>query len=425
MPGRHNGSRLVREGASSVAADFADIPAIERELDREGIRIAFRDIGLEQRYQAEQANHARQYNRITLVLLIAVFDAFFIPEIHAIPEAVLASAILRFGLLTPAAILFVLLDWRGMTGRWTPALLTALLTAPNVIAGFLNMSVTSATALPNFQAVPLLQLAVLTCRVSVRQAAIINSLSCAIYVTEALTLRFVPDTGRPSLVLTALAIGIATTVFAWRLEVRDRRVFLFTLQATIGREMLAAQNRMLERMTQIDALTGLGNRRCFDDVMTALWQAASDAPMHVTLVMFDIDCFKQFNDALGHQAGDECLGAVARAVARCVRDERDTLVRYGGEEFAIILPHASLEEGGDVAEQVRLAVLARGLPHPGGGAHHLVTVSLGVSMVTAPVKTIAFLIEEADQRLYEAKRRGRNCVVVGPEAADTRAARLA
>ena len=255
-----------------------------------------------------------------------------------------------------------------------------------------------------------MQLVVLTCRVSMRQAALINGISCLVFVWTTLTVGFVPASVAPSLILADLAIGIGTLVFAWRIDLRDRQVFLFTRQAAIGRDLLSAQNRRLARLTQVDALTGLSNRRCFDETMAALWDAGSARPAQVSLVMFDIDCFKQFNDALGHQAGDECLGAVARTVARCLRDERDTLVRYGGEEFAIILPDTGLEDGCAIAERVRLAILERSLPHPGGGPTGVVTVSLGVATVLPAAQSAAALVEAADQMLYVAKRHGRNRV---------------
>jgi diguanylate cyclase (GGDEF)-like protein len=399
--------------ASFAGKDTTQLPDIERELARKGVSFSFLDPAMERAFQLGQQNGARFINRVSISLAVALFDAFFIPELRQMPEVLAFSAFLRFGLITPALLLFLVLDWRGRIGRWYPAVVCGLLIAPTLLAVVESIKVTSPLAVPNYQATPLLLLVVLTCRVSLRQAFIVNVTACVLYIGFVLTANFIPPVLKPSLILTDLAVGVAALVFAWRFDVRDRQVFLFSLQAKIGQELLAAQNRMLARLSQVDALTGLGNRRCFDEALATVWQAAAAAPLAVTLVIFDIDCFKQFNDALGHQAGDECLGAVARTVARCVRDEHDTLVRYGGEEFAILLPRTGLEEGVALAERVRQAVLARALPHPGGGAHHLVTVSLGVATVWAPEQTAASLIEAADQLLYEAKRRGRNCVASG------------
>ena len=383
---------------------------VERELARSRFRLRFQDASLERTYAAEADLAAKLHNRIIVCGTIAVFDAFIIPEMRAFPEVLALSAFLRFAVLTPVAIAYLLLDWRGHLGRRTPAVVTALLIAPTFMAALEAVWVTSASALSNYEALPLLQLAVLTCRLNLRQAAMVTAASCLLFIWVVLTASFVPPAVAPSLIFTDLAIGFGTLAFAWRIDRRDRQVFLLARQAAIVRDALAAQNRTLAKLTQVDALTGLGNRRCFDETMSGLWAAAAAKPARTTLILFDIDCFKQFNDALGHQAGDECLGVVARAVTRCLRDERDILVRYGGEEFAVILPNTSLEDGCEVAERVRLAVMERALPHPGGGPHHLVTISLGVATVLAPVQSSSALVEAADQSLYAAKRQGRNRV---------------
>ena len=365
---------------------------------------------LEQSYLHEQHLAARLHNRIVVCIVAAIFDIIIISEIHASPEVLGLSALLRFAVLTPAALAYVVLDWRGLITRWVSPTVTALLIAPTIISALECVRTTNPSALANLTSVPLLLLAVIACRLGMRQVVTINAVSCLVYIWSVLNAPFVPSGMEASLILKDLGICIGTLVVAWRIDLRDRKVFLFTRQAVLGREMLAAQNRTLARLSQVDALTGLGNRRCFDETITTLWAAAAAKPATITLVLFDIDCFKQFNDSLGHQAGDECLGAVARAAARCLRDEGDILARYGGEEFGIILPDTSLEEGCVVAERVRLAIVDRALPHPGGGPHHLVTVSLGVATVSAPGQTASSLVEAADQHLYAAKRRGRNRV---------------
>ncbi len=389
----------------------ASLLDIERELSQPGLGIRFRNGVLERSYRDEHNRAARLHNRIVACIMTVIFDCFIIPEIHTSPEILHLSVILRLGVFTPAVLAYVLLDWRGLINRWVPAIVTILLIAPTAIASLMSISVVSPTALTNNAAIPVILIAIIAARVSLLQALTVGSVSCLIYIYSVLSEHFLPPGVAPSLILTDLGFATGALVFSWRLDLRDRKVFLFTQQATIGREILAAQNRMLARLSQVDALTGLGNRRCFDETMAALWTAALAKPSIVSLILFDIDCFKQFNDALGHQAGDECLGAIARTVTHCLRDEHDTIVRYGGEEFAIILPDTSLEAACTLAERVRLAVVDRALPHPGGGPHHLVTISLGVAAVSPPLQSSSSLVEEADQLLYLAKRDGRNRVV--------------
>ena len=180
-------------------------------------------------------------------------------------------------------------------------------------------------------------------------------------------------------------------------------------RTTIRALLTARQNDVLSKLTQIDALTGIGNRRCFDDTLASVWTACASKQSNVTLVLFDIDHFKKFNDSFGHQAGDDCLRQVGAALAAC-RKGNDIVARYGGEEFAVILPDTPLEGGCVVAERVRLSILSCAIPHPVAGPPGCVTVSLGVACMPAATGTPSALIEAADQCLYEAKRSGRNRV---------------
>jgi diguanylate cyclase (GGDEF)-like protein len=181
--------------------------------------------------------------------------------------------------------------------------------------------------------------------------------------------------------------------------------------ASVRSHRLARQNNVLTRLTQVDALTGLGNRRCFDESLTAAWAECTSKQMSLALVMLDIDHFKKFNDSQGHPAGDVCLREVATALAECSREVADVVARYGGEEFAIVMPGGSLTAARALAERVRRAVVACGVPHPAAGPPGIVTVSLGVaSVVPTATGTPASLIGAADQDLYAAKRAGRNRV---------------
>ncbi len=174
---------------------------------------------------------------------------------------------------------------------------------------------------------------------------------------------------------------------------------------------LGKQNRTLKQLTKIDALTTLAKRRCFDETLLSDWGNCLSLQQPLTLIMLDIDHFKKFNDSQGHQAGDVCLRQVAAIIGLCTRTEADTVAPYGGEEFVIILPNTPLETGRSIAERVRLAVVARAIPHPAAGPPGAVTISLGLAtMVPTPADSPSALIELADRGLYTAKRGGRNQV---------------
>ena len=162
----------------------------------------------------------------------------------------------------------------------------------------------------------------------------------------------------------------------------------------------------LEQLATRDGLTGLANRRCFDNTLRAEWSRALRQKQPLSLLMVDVDNFKAYNDANGHLGGDECLKRVARAVASEMR-ANDLVARYGGEEFAVILPNQSLKGAAIVAERIRARVERLELPCSFAPGH--VTVSIGAATALAgPDNDASQLVAIADAALYRAKHMGRN-----------------
>ncbi len=174
----------------------------------------------------------------------------------------------------------------------------------------------------------------------------------------------------------------------------------------------------LQRLATRDGLTGVANRRSFDDTLKMEWRRASRESRTLSLLMVDVDFFKPYNDTYGHQGGDECLRQVAEAMTGVVKRASDAVARYGGEEFSILMPATEPEGALIVAERIRAAVEALRLPHSGSKVADHVTVSVGVaSMHVGNEGLPAGLVAAADAALYRAKHEGRNRVVVaGREA---------
>jgi diguanylate cyclase (GGDEF)-like protein len=174
---------------------------------------------------------------------------------------------------------------------------------------------------------------------------------------------------------------------------------------------LDTANQELQRLSALDGLTGIPNRRCFDEALLVEWRRNARAASAISLAMIDVDSFKQFNDHYGHLMGDDCLRKVASALQRTLRRPGDLLARYGGEEFVAILPATPLSGGLLIAEHLRDAVEALALPHELSTASKVVTVSIGIA-VTVPdnTGTPEPLVAAADEMLYKAKRNGRNQV---------------
>jgi len=173
----------------------------------------------------------------------------------------------------------------------------------------------------------------------------------------------------------------------------------------------AETNARLQDLARIDGLTGIANRRRFDELLEEEFRRASRQELPLALVLLDIDWFKPYNDSYGHPAGDDCLRRVSAAVADALRRPGDHAARYGGEEIAILLPATGDRGAAVVAERVRAAVSALGIAHT-GSRFGVVTVSAGVASVLPanPGDTAASLVSAADRALYQAKRDGRNLV---------------
>ena len=249
-----------------------------------------------------------------------------------------------------------------------------------------------------------------------------------------------PLSSRGSLWLTTICLALMAALSQTHVGTAGRQApialcAVMTLYAAFQRERNARRAYMLDlrhrlRMAEVgeearhDPLTGLANRRRLAEVVETIW--AQDDPLicPISVVLFDVDRFKAYNDLYGHQAGDECLRRVAACASQERPDEECVAARYGGEEFMLVLPRTPLAEARRVAERLRAAVVAQRIPHAGGEELGVVTASFGVAAATTTGFKFAELTAAADGALYEAKGAGRNRVQVAPPGATgaTRAA---
>lgn len=176
---------------------------------------------------------------------------------------------------------------------------------------------------------------------------------------------------------------------------------------------LKRQRDLLQRISMIDGLTGIANRRRFDEALEREWRRCHRSGSHLSLILVDVDFFKNYNDHYGHLAGDECLKKVAVAMADQIRRAADLVARFGGEEFACLLPDTGAEAAHAMAMRLREAVSNLGIVHAQSAAADHVTISLGVAtMVPDGDDLAARLIDQADRGLYYAKQNGRNQIAV-------------
>ena len=172
---------------------------------------------------------------------------------------------------------------------------------------------------------------------------------------------------------------------------------------------LKRRGDLLEELSMRDGLTGIPNRRRFDECLDRAWRHALRCAAPLSLIMADIDDFKAYNDAYGHVAGDECLRAVASTLCGALRRPGDLAARFGGEEFCVVLENTALSGALHMAERIRAAVSALGLAHKDSRAADIVTVSLGAASTTPKAgHSPQQLLRVADAMLYAAKQAGRN-----------------
>jgi len=180
-----------------------------------------------------------------------------------------------------------------------------------------------------------------------------------------------------------------------------------------SQQQLLETNLELQRLTNSDGLTGLSNRRYFDEYLGAEWRRAQREQTQLAMLMIDVDAFKAYNDTYGHVAGDEVLRRVSTVIRDNCARAADLPARFGGEEFAMVLPATSPGGVRLLAEKVRRAVQALAIAHSGSPTSDCVTVSIGGAvLVPQPGDPSDRLVETADAGLYQAKRNGRNQVVM-------------
>ncbi len=191
--------------------------------------------------------------------------------------------------------------------------------------------------------------------------------------------------------------------------------FMFDIsERKITEQKLIEMQKELEELSFKDGLTGVANRRMFDSIIDIEWANARRNNQPLSIIMIDIDYFKQYNDRYGHIQGDDCLKRVAKTLSTAATRSRDFFARFGGEEFVLVLPESDADAALKVAERCRSLIFKEQIAHEHSLISQLLTISIGVGTTIPAYKeeSISF-INEVDKRLYAAKQKGRNCISHG------------
>lgn len=188
------------------------------------------------------------------------------------------------------------------------------------------------------------------------------------------------------------------------------RIYLMRQRLKQAQQEMEKLNQELEHLSLYDQLTGLANRRHFDNTLEAQFAWARRHKSPLSLIICDVDFFKIYNDSYGHQQGDDCLAQVGRILQAQTKRPTDLACRYGGEEFTVILPETHAQGARTFAENLRLAVLDQAIPHAGSKVSDRVSLSLGAATYIGQYQRAMELTKAADRALYKAKENGRNRV---------------
>lgn len=378
---------------------------------------------LERRFVADQAAQRLRHSLASLVIGLLIFDGYLLVDGLMTPDTFHLAAQLRLGIVTPLGLAVLALGW---VLRQRPTLmvmvgLETIIALSTLIASATVGIVAAASNEPLAGVYPAGFVIVIIYGNVVQRARFWFALATSIGV---LAIHLVSshhmgpqaiDLGAPLTLFIAVALAFSL-VANYAMEREERLRYLLRLRGHALTADLNDTHDKLQRLARLDALTGLANRRYFEEYLGQIWARARHDGACVAVLMLDLDHFKAYNDRHGHPAGDVALQRVAAAARASLRQPMDLLARYGGEEFIAVLPQTSLEDALHVAERVRRSVEALALRHEDAPLGVL-TVSVGAAVMQAGPAAdaeagleTARLIEQADAALYAAKGAGRNTV---------------
>jgi diguanylate cyclase (GGDEF)-like protein len=406
-----------RDAASAVRSPT--LLEVESALDRKASQLRFSP-DLEAAYEAAHGTERNRAVSAYLLVYLAAKLIFLLCSISINAHVFYFVLSLRLGIVLPLTLLSVLLlrrkmpSWVYGVAAFTPLIAeTALVLLLARFAGHALIDRFIFAAAFGIFAQTLLM------PVPFRQAAT----GLAVALTSFVVLcewrwpgHFGPPVSFDYLVFT-VGFSIPALYERFNRERSHRREYLLREANRLRIEETLRANAHLQRLSSMDGLTGIFNRRYLDAALERLCERAADNERWISVIMIDVDHFKSVNDTAGHQHGDFCLEQIAQVLQRSVRLGVDTVARYGGEEFVAILPDADEREAIMIAERVREAIEAVGLQ----GAHgRTVTISAGAAAIRGRPGfnfTPADLIACADEALYQAKRSGRNRVIFSMDEA--------
>lgn len=390
------------------ADDQTLLQAVQQALQRQPWHLGFAPV-LEARMEADSGLERRRQLVVAGLMSLLVYDLFLINDWLVRPEAFGVALWCRLGVVSLYGLAVLVLIHRGLPPRWREGLMASTLVVAMAAAGEIFRHTRSALGAYDPFVFGLVFIAGnIVFALRVVPALVSSALAVVICVPFVRSNPLLPPDAQGFAFGLLAGTAVFTCLACYRMERSTRQSYLLLLREALRSQ---AAERLADRYaldSQTDALTGLSNRRAFDEALMQAWLAAPGRAVGVGLLVVDVDHFKAFNDHFGHPAGDACLRQVAQALANAVRGD-DLIARIGGEEFAVLLCPTGPDALAAAAERLCRGVQALALPHDGEAGRSVVTVSVGAALGRCNEwDRPAALMEAADQALYAAKRGGRN-----------------
>lgn len=376
---------------------------------------------LEQQFLLDVAEARRRHFVISSVIALLIYNGFLVADYLMARDVFWLAVEIRIFFFTPLALLFIYLI-QTRNGAFIHSLPTASLEvivvsggliAAGSLAFILSETKTAYAVYYHVGFTVVVLYGNVVQRLRFWYAVVFSTALLGIHLAGIILLGDFPQ----RLLWPIFSMVISAVVFSltanYLMERDERKRYLLTMRERgVVRELTRAHER-LQELSRVDALTGLHNRRHFQEYLQQVWERAQYDGSSLSILMVDVDHFKKYNDRYGHPAGDECLSQIARVLQTTLRRPEDLIARYGGEEFIAVLPQTEAGYAVALAERVRVAVEALQMRHESSSASHFVTVSIGVVSCKADfLMKASALVSAADQALYQAKHEGRNRICV-------------
>lgn len=392
--------------------DTTLLQTVEADLAKRRYGLRFSP-AVEARFEADTSAQRSRHLYLTGMMALVIYDLYLINDYAFRPESLAIAAWIRLGLMTPIALTVFYFVRRGLS----PAMRETAMAANIVIAMLLSnliffWSTSTYSFLDTFSFGLILVMGNIVFTLRFRQAlasSLLSGIIMAIFVYHYAHMETEIKLNTGVVFVTS---AIFTLMANYRMEASERQSYLLLLRERLRNSVAQRDNQALAQISMTDSLTGVANRRHLDAVLAQRWSETRKNDAVLGMLIIDIDHFKHYNDHFGHLEGDACLRQVAQEIQRSVRQEVDLVVRYGGEEFVVLMPNTSVSSALNAAERIRLGIEALAIFQADSS---MLTVSIGAATLRPRTSLDpASLIAMADAALYQAKRGGRNRSVMAP-----------